>query len=233
MKTGRDYFALIAEGHTPAVTGSEVDLTPSFIVQTNELRNSNPVLIVPAAGTAGNIVWTIAGGGYAVGDLVRITIVSNLVGRSLYRKSYVHEVQAGATSNNDIATALGAKIAADLDKDNTPYSNVVVATNTITVTQLDDDKQGLKGYEYTDSAAGTIAGVATPTTISEGQPSDLIDKGIDAADINLASYDTVRITLNADAPIPFIDSRGTTAREIYWFGTPGQGTLLVTLINGL
>ena len=230
MKIGRNYFALIAEAHTPTVTGTEVDVTPSFIVQTNELAGAT--FIAPAAGTPGFIDFTI-GGVYAVGDEVRITITSNLTSRSLYRKSYVHIVQAGGTATAAIAAALGAKIAGDVGQSDTPYSSVTVLGSVITVTQLDDDKQGLKSYEFTDSATGTIVAAPTLTVISEGQPSDLIDRGIDAADINLAQYDTVRIDLHADAAIPFIDSEGATAREIYWYGTPGQGAAFATLINTL
>lgn len=230
MKIGRNYFALIAEAHVPALTGTEVDITPSFIVQADELAGA--VFIAPVPGAPGFINFTI-GGTYAVGDDVRITITSNITNRQLYRKSYVHTVEAGGTATTAIATALGAKIAADLNQSNTPYSNVVVLGSVITVTQLDDDKQGLKSVEYTDSALGNIVAVATPTVISEGQPSDLIDRGIDAANINLAFYDTVRIDLHADAAIPFIDSEGATAREIYWYGTPGNGAAFAALINSL
>jgi hypothetical protein len=227
MKIGRNYFALIAEGHTPANTGGLVDLTPSYIVEKTELKSA--LFVAPAAGTPGEFEVTF-GGAYVAGDLVRLTVTSNLVSRQLYRKSYSYEVQAGDTVT-DIAAYFANAISKEVGSLNSPYSSATSALGVLTVVQEDDDKQGLIVYDYTDSAAGTIAVVSTPTVISEGQPSDLIDRGIAADDINLASYDTVRIALEADAAIPFIDSVGATAREIYWYGTPGEGGPLATLIN--
>jgi hypothetical protein len=226
-KIGRSYFALIAEGHTPANTGGLVDLTPSFKVQKSELISA--LNIAPVTGVAGKLVVTIAGT-YAVGDLVRITITSNLTGRQLYRKTFVHTVVSGGTSVTAIATALANKIAAEVGS-NSPFASATNAAGVITITQVGDDKVGLVGYVYTDSAAGTIANVPTTTTISEGQPSDLVDRGIDSSEINLAAYDTVRIDLHAENAIPFIDAEGAVAKEIYWFGTPGEGSTLATLIN--
>jgi len=228
MRIGRDYFALIAEGHVPANTNGEVDLTPSFKVQKTELKYA--VLIAPNAGTAGNLVFTLAGT-YAVGDKLRLTITSNLTNRQLYRKSFVHEVQAGGTSVTAIATALANAMNKEAGSLNSPIASAVNAAGVITVTQQDDDKQGLKGFNFTDSALGTIALVANLTSISEGQPSDLVDRGIDASEINLAQYDTVRIDLHAEVANPFIDSEGANSKEIYWYGTVGNGAGLVTLIN--
>ena len=228
MKAGRNYFALIAEAHVPANVGGVVDLTPSFKVQKSELISA--INILPVVGVAGYLTVTIAGT-YAVGDEVRITVTSNLTSRQLYRKSFTHIVQSGATSVTDIATALANAIAKEAGSLNSPFASATNVAGVITITQQDDDKQGLKGFVNTDSALGTIANVPTLTVISEGQPSDLVDRGIDSADINLASYDTVRIDLHADAAIPFIDSEGATAREIFWFGTPGNGAGLATLIN--
>lgn len=224
--TGRAYFPLLTEAFVPSVTAGVITLAPNYSVPLTEL--SQAILIAPNAGVAGFIDFTI-GGTYAVGDEVRVTITSNITNRQLWRKSYVHTVQAGATSNTAIAAAIAALIAADTGS-NSPYASAVSAGAVVTVTQLDDDKKGLVSYEYTDSAAGTIAAAATPTVISEGQPSDLVDRGVEAADINLASYDTVRITLKAEAAIPFIDSSGATVKEIYWYGTPGNGAGLVALI---
>lgn len=227
-KIGRSYFALIAEGHTPANIGGMVDLTPNFKVQKSELISA--LNIVPVTGVAGILTITIAGT-YAVGDLVRVTITSNLIGRQLYRKTFAHIVEAGLASVTNIAAAIASKLAAEAGLADSPLASAVSAAGVITVTQVGDDKIGLVGYVFTDSAAGTIANAPTTTTYSEGAPSDLVDKGIDASEINLAAYDTVRIDLHAEAAVPFIDAEGAVAKEIFWYGTPGEGTTLATLIN--
>ena len=227
-KIGRNYFAIIAEAHVPAVTNGNVDLSPGFIVPKTELKSA--INIVPAVGAAGFLTITLAGT-YAVGDFIRVTITSNLTSRQAWRKSYTHTVQAGSTTVTLIAAAIAAQIAADVPEFDSPYSAAISAAGVITVTQKDDDKRGLVGYVHTDSALGTIANVPTATVISEGQPSDLVDRGIAAGDINLAQYDTVRIDFHGETAIPFIDSVGATAKEIYWFGTPGNGAGLATLIN--
>lgn len=226
-KVGRNFFAILTEGHTPANTGGIIDLSPSYKVSKEELKSA--LFVAPAAGTAGFLTITLAGT-YAVGDKVRVTITSNLTSRQAWRKSYVHTVQAGATSVTDIATAIAKLIKSDVGS-NSPYADATNAAGVITVTQVGDDKNGLVGYVHTDSAAGTIANVPTPTVISEGQPSDLVDRGVDAGEISLAQYDTVKIALEHNAAIPFIDSVGSTAKEIYWYGTPGEGAALATLIN--
>lgn len=225
-RLGREYFAIIAEAHVPANTGGVIDLSPQYSARKTELVSG--ILITPQAGTPGFLTITL-GGTYAVGDKVIITITSNIPGQQLFRRSYTHIVQTGGTAIPAIAAALAAKISASLSVDN-PIATATSALGVITVTQKDDDKYGLVGYVDTDSAAGTIANVPTPTVLSEGQPSDLVDKGIDPANINLAAYDTVRIALRAEASIPFIDSVGATAKEIYWFGTPGNGAGLVALL---
>jgi len=232
MISGRNYFSLLNEaGNLPASAGTpaKINVTAQFNPFRSELKSA--ISIAQVVGTAGFLTVTFAGGGYAVGDLVRLTITSNLTSRQAWRKSYVHTVQAGLTSVTNIADAFTAMIQADVNNIlNSPYSAVANVAGVLTVTQLDDDKQGLVGYTFTDSAAGTIASVPTITVISEGQPSDLIDRGVDAADITLANYTTVRITLHSEVAIPFIDSQGATCKEIYWYGTPAQAAALVALI---
>jgi len=228
--TGREYFPLVAEGHTPAVTAGFLDLTPSFKVPSHTMKGA--IFIAPAVGAAGNVAITL-GGTYAVGDQVRITLSSNLVSGQFWSKSYLVEVQAGATALADIALALANKMNRDVANANAPLASAVAAGAVVTVTQKGDDKRGLADYDWTDSAAGTIAIVNTATTISEGQPDDLYDRGVAPEDVNLASYDTVKIVFDADSASPFIDSRGVQVKEIYWYGTPGEGNALATLINGL
>jgi phage tail sheath gpL-like len=225
-KVGRNDFVVFTEGHAPANTGGIVDLAPDFKVEKSELISA--ILVAPAVGVPASVAITI-GGSYVVGDEITVSLQSNAVSRQKWTKAYKHTVQAGATSNNDIAAAINARIEADGLND-APYTSGVAGA-VITVTAKDDDSQSLAFTVYTNSSAGTIAGVLTPATISEGQPQDLIDKGVDAAKINLAQYDTVKIDYEADAPIGSIDAVTGNGREIYWYGTPGNGAALVTLIN--
>jgi hypothetical protein len=216
--TGREFFALLAEGHTPANTGGLVDLTPAFKVGEHTLKSA--IFIAPATGVAGIVEYTIAGT-YAVGDQIRVTVQSNLTSAQKFRKSYLVEVEPG-DDNDALAAKLAAKMNIDVANTNAPFASAVVAANVVTLTQKGDDKRGITSDEWTDSAAGTIVGAPTATTISEGQPSDLVDAGIPAEDINLASYDTVRIVYEADSAVPFIDSKGAQGKEIFWYGTPGS-----------
>ena len=227
QNAGRSYFALIAEGYTPQLLADgTIDLTPGYIVPKTSLKKA--IFIAPNAGTAGKLVVTFAGT-YVSGDFIRFTTTSNLTNRQQWRKSYTYSVVSGDTATT-IAAAMASLIAADMGM-NSPYASAVSALGVLTVTQKGDDKRGLVGYDYTDSAAGTMVTVATQTVYSEGQPSDLMDKGIDALAISLASYDTVRIAANPEAAIPFINAVGAVASEIYWFGTPGKGAALAVLVN--
>ena len=229
MNTGRKYFALLAEGHTPADTAGIVDVTPGFKVPKTELKSA--IFVAPVVGVAGYLTVTVAGT-YSVGDELRLTITSNITSRQQWRKSYNHVVEAGATSVTAIATAIAKRVAADIAAGpDTPYVSATNAAGVITITQFDDDKNGLVGYVYTDSASGTFVNVPTATVISEGQPSDLVDKGIAVGDINLASYDTVRINFHSETAIPFIDSVGATNKGIYWYGTAGEGAAFAALVN--
>ena len=226
--TGRNYFPLVTTIAVPAAAGGMIKLTPQYEVPLASL--SEAFLIVPAVGTAG-IQTVTFNATYAVGDLIRLTITSNLTSRQLWRKSYTHTVQAGLVLPADISAAFAAMVQADVNNVlNSPYASVVDNGGNIVITQFDDDKRGLVAYTFTDSASGSLAAVLTPTVISEGQPSDLEDRGVDTDDITLAAYDTVRMVLKADAPIPFIDSDGKTVKEIYWYGPPGDGAGLVAQI---
>jgi hypothetical protein len=227
QNAGRSYFALIAEGYTPQLLADgTIDLTPGYIVPKTSLKKA--IFVAPAVGAAGYLTTTFAGT-YVAGDFIRFTVTSNLTNRQQWRKSYTYSVVTGDTVTT-IAAAFASLISADMGM-NSPYASAVSALGVLTVTQKGDDKRGLVGYDYTDSAAGTMVTASTLTVYSEGQPSDLIDKGIDALAIGLASYDTVRIAANPEAPIPFINAVGAVASEIYWFGTAGEGAPLVVLIN--
>ena len=228
--TGREKFPIVAEGHVPAVTAGFVDLSPKFKVPAHTLKGA--VFVAPQAGTPGNLAITLAGT-YSVGDKIRITIVSNLVSGQIWRKSYLIEVKAGATALVDIAQQLADAMGRDVANANAPLASAVAAGAVVTVTQKGDDKRGLNSEDWTDSASGTVTVVNTPTVISEGQPDDLLDAGVPAEQINLASYDTVKIIYNADAEVPHIGYLGAEVKEILWYGDPGTGANLVTLIDSL
>jgi len=235
MISGRNHFSLLNPStNTPASTGTpaQINVTDQFNPFRSELKAV--INIAPAVGTAGFIAYTFAAG-WAVGDEVRITITSNITTRQLWRKSYTHIVEAGAATDNDVAAAMAALIAADVSVDS-PYASAVAVGAVLTVTQADDDQFGLVSYEYSDSATGTITPAITLTVISEGQPSDLEDKGITADQIAAygavpaGGFATLKITFHHEVAIPFIDSQGATVREIYWYGTTAQAATLAGLI---
>jgi hypothetical protein len=227
QNAGRNYFALVAPiGHVAALTNGSIDLTPGYVVPETSLKKA--IFVAPVVGAAGYLTVTLTGT-YALGEEVRLTITSNLTSRQQWRKSYVYMTVAADTLTT-IAAAMASLVAADIAA-TSPYASVISAAGVITITQKGDDKRGLVGYPYTDSVAGLIANVSTLTVYSEGQPSDLEDKGIAASAILSASYDTVRIAANPESPIPFIDAVGAVAKEIYWFGDAGTGAALAALIN--
>jgi phage tail sheath gpL-like len=228
-RIGRNFITVVAPAHTPAVTNGMVDLAPNFVVSADELKGAT--FIAPNVGSASTGTVTFAGT-YVAGDEIKVTIVSNATSRSLWRKTYTHIVVAGSTSVTAIATAVKNMIASDGLTDECPY-NATSAVGVVTVTAKNDDKRSLNITGFTNSAAGTVAVSAISTTISEGQPSDLADKGVAADLITLASYDTVRINYKPKVAQPHIDSEGTIEKEIYWYGTPLEGAALVTLINAL
>lgn len=221
---GRDIIPLIAEGHTPANTGGMVDVTPSFVVPKTALKSA--VFVAPAVGAAFARTVTFAGT-YAVGDEITVTVKGGPETPQKWSKIYRYVVPAGGTSVTAIATAIKNKILAD---SGAPYTASNVA-GVLTVTLKNDDSKALSIEGWTNSSAGTIAVGALAGTISEGNPQDLIDKGIDPADINLASYDTVKVVYEAEAPIGSIDSKDKRVREIIWYGTPGEGANFATLVN--
>jgi hypothetical protein len=231
MKVGRDFFPLIAEGHVPANTGGLVDVTPSFIVPEDEFNGAT--FIAPAAGVNYSLTVTFAGT-YAVGDQITVSVSSNDRSVQKWNKPYRYTVPAGGTAVADIAAAIVAKIQIDAESgmDPAPYT-ATSAAGVVTITAKNDDSVGISATAWTNSSAGTVVASAASGTISEGQVQDLIDKGIDPSQINLADYDTVRINYVPKTPIGDIDAKVPRAREIYWYGTPGTGANFATLINSL
>tara|TARA_R110001606_G_scaffold207617_3_gene355226 strand:- start:1078 stop:1776 length:699 start_codon:yes stop_codon:yes gene_type:complete len=229
QNAGRSYFALVTDSQSPVLANGFIDLTPGYIVPKTSLKKAIFIApVAPPTAAAGFLKTTFAST-YVSGDFIRLTITSNLTNRQQWRKSYTYSVVSGDTVTI-IAAAFASLISADMGM-NSPYASATSALGVLTVTQKGDDKRGLVGYDYTDSASGTIVTAATQTVYSEGQPSDLMDKGVDALAITLGSYDTVRIAANPEAAVPFINAVGAVASEIYWYGKPGEGAPLAALIN--
>ena len=231
MKTGRDFFPLIAEGHVPALTAGLVDVTPSFIVPEDEFNGAT--FVAPAVGVNYALDVTFAGT-YAVGDQITVTLSSNDRSVQKWNKAYRYTVPAGGVAVTDIATAITAKIQIDSESgmDPAPYTAASVA-GVLTVTAKNDDSSSLTSVAWTNSSAGTVVAAAAAGTISEGQVQDLIDRGIDVSQINLLSYDTVRINYEPKVPFSDIDAATPRRREIYWYGDPGTGAAFAALINAL
>jgi hypothetical protein len=234
----RNEFAIVNNNaaYTPAVDAEgNVLLSPDYSVPSSFLKDAKTLFIAPAVGVAGTLAVTFAGTGFSIGDTVRLNIESNLTSRQKFVKSYVVEITSVLSTVTLIAAEFVKKFNREINAGllDYPIASATSALGVLTITQKGDDKAGLIATTYTDSAGGTIVSVPTPTVLSEGQPSDLVDKGIASADIVLGSFDTVKIELNIEAAIPFIDSKGTIVKELFQYVSPGKGTLVVALINGL
>lgn len=225
----RNYIAINANDFVPAEAGGIISLSPVYKFPSAWL--SEAINKVAATGAAGTSVTTFAST-FAAGDQVKLTFTSNAQSSTFYRKTFTLDVQTGATSVTAIAAAFAAMITAEIANGASGiYASATSLAGVLTVTQSGDDKRALLGFAGVTSTAGTATVVNTGTTYSEGQPSDLVDKGIAASSITLATYDTVRIKLKADSASPFIDSDGKVIKEIYWFGENPNGADLVTLVN--
>lgn len=228
---GRDAIPFVnVAGFVPSTTaGVGTQVTEEFFAPVGTLKSS--VLITGDAGSPQTQDITI-GGAYVTGDEVRVTVVSNDSSRQLWRKSYSYVVQPGDT-NDDIAAALSAQIAADGTFPEAPVSASVVA-NVVTVTAKSGLKNAFVMYEYTDSAAGTIVLGAVAYTPEVGTPDYLRSLGVPEDQIVLPLYDIVRIDYEAIVAVPFIDSKGAKEIELYIACDPAavsaQANALVALI---
>lgn len=221
------------------VSGGYITFAPDFKLPTDAVKGSEVIVVTPEVGVAGKLDVTIAGT-YDEGDRVKLTIESNLTSRQKFLKSYTVAVtKALAGNNNAIAAKLAEKFTSELNAGliDYPIASVSVATNVVTITQVGDDKFGIKGYGYADSASGTIAIAETKTVKSEGYPDDLVDAGIASDNIDLATYDTVRLKLNLEVAQPFINSKGIQVKELIFFcastGAPSEGAEVKTVIDAL
>lgn len=232
LNAGRRSFNITAPAYTPTVSGEYVLLSPKNKVKASELKGA--LFIAPNAGTATNFTITIAGT-YIAGDTIRITISSNDTSRQKWNKSYFYEVQPSDTTNTIIATNIKNKIATDGASSECPYS-ATSSAGVITVTAKNNDKHALTAVKDVASTSGTCTLSTPSTTVSEGQTQDLIDRGVSSTDASvLSSWDTVRIDFEPEAAggVGASESVMKNVNEIFWFGTPGQGVLLETLINSL
>ena len=222
MEIGRSFIAFNAEAHVPTLTAGMIDITPSFIVPTSALAGqaTSMAVIGQAAGVAALNTITLAGVP-AAGDEYTITLVSNVPSAQLWRKTYYYTVQPGDVLN-DVAQALGDQIEADGTQAETPYT-AATAAPVITVTSKSDDSQSLACTVFTNAVAATIVVVFTAATISEGQPSDLVDHSIPAGDILSATYDTYRFEYRPTVAQPFIDMEGKKSIEVYYYSATGGG----------
>lgn len=231
----RETIAIVSE-ISPSVSGDLVTLAPDFVVTADSIRNKTAINKAAAVGVEGNFTVTIAGT-YAEGDEVKVTVSSNLTSRQKFLKSYTVDITSDlAGDNNAIAAALGAKFQAELDAGliDYPFSGVSVATNVVTVTQNGDDSKALEVYSFADSLAGTVATALTATTISVGQPSDLVDAGIPSDKIVAASYAEVVFPYDLQVAQPFIDSKGAVRKELKIFASAvNYATDLQTIIDAL
>lgn len=228
-QSGRSFFPIVAPAHVPALGADGfVDLFTDYKVHSSTLKGAE--FVAPAAGSAS--VFTLAfGGTWAAGETVRVTITSNNASRAVWLKTYYYEVQTGDTATI-IATYFKGAIAADGANAECPYS-ATIGGSTVTVTAKDKKTHALVKYTNKVTTSGTLTVSATSTTIRFGYPDNLTAVGVPAADITLASYDTVKILMEVPSQDHGLDTTGTELKEIFWFGTPGNGAGLETLINSL
>lgn len=229
METGRSYFPLVAPAHVPALGADNfVDLTPDDKFDADTLEFAE--FVAPATGSASTYTLTF-GGTWAAGENITHTINSNVPGREVWSKPYRYEVQPGDTPTT-IATYFLNAINNDGNHDECPYT-ASIGGSVVTIVAKEKYKIALLPFTGFVSTSGTLVTSAVSTTRSHGTVADLERFGVDASVITLTSYDTVRIVLK-----PLNQDSGLTAntipkREILWFGTPGNGAGLATLINTL
>lgn len=229
MNAGRSYFPIVTAAYTPALGADDfVDLSAKVKVHKDTLKFAD--FIAPATGVASTFTLAFTGT-WAAGETVLVTIFSHQSSPQVWTKRYYYEVQTGDT-NTIIATYFKNAIASDGASSECPYS-ATISTATVTVTAKDNYTRALMRFTNTVTTSGVLTVSAVTQTISQGKVADLLRHGVNAADITLASYDTVRIILDPEDQDHGLASDGVPVKEIYWYGTPGQGVLLETLINSL
>jgi hypothetical protein len=188
----------------------------------------NSAVIASTGGSASINEVTFAGT-YAIGDQIRLTLTIKDSAQTLV-KNYVHTVTAIAVGS--IAGAFEALIDASILNGLPGVASASAAAGVLTITSSSLVSNNFQVTAYTASAAGTVSpsfsgGSAQAVTQAEGVPAVLKEAGVPAADITLATYDTVLLTYKQDAAIPFIDSEGKVVKDVKVFVPTGQGAALI------
>lgn len=213
-----------AIGANTTISGVEyVNISSKFSLPKNSFVVNTPVRIATNAGTASKSVITFAGT-YAINDQIRVTITIKDSAQTLI-KNFVHTVTD--VSVTSIAVAFKGLIEAAVLEGLPGIATAANILGVLTVTSSSVVSNNFSITAYTASASGTVSPVFTGVTQAEGIPAVLKEAGIPAADITLATYDTVLLTYKQDAPIPFIDSEGKIVKEVKAFVPVGQGAGLI------
>ncbi len=197
------------------------DASEYQLPQKNFVVNSG--VIGTNGGTASKSVITFAGT-YAINDQIRVTITIKDSAQTLI-KNFVHTVTD--ISVTSIAVAFKGLIEAAILEGLPGIATAANVAGVLTVTSSSLVSNNFSVTAYTASASGTVTPAFTPATQAEGIPAVLREAGVPAADITLATYDTVLLTYKQDAAIPFIDSEGKVVKDVKVFVPTGQGAALI------
>ena len=184
----------------------------------------NSGVIATNAGTASKSVIVFSGS-FAAGDQVRITLSIKNSTQTII-KNFVHTVVD--TTASVIVTAIENLITAAISQGLPGIASAAQGpAGTLTITSSSLVSNNFSATTYT-SGSGSVAATFTGVTQAEGVAAVLQAAGVPAADITLATYDTVLLTYKADAAIPFIDSEGKIVKEVKAFVPTGQGATLIS-----
>ena len=189
-----------------------------------------------AAGTAGTAIVTF-GGTYLAGDKIRVSF-SLPKSEQHSVKSFSYTVPAGGVATTAIAAAVANIISAAITNGSLEgVATAIAAGSAVTFTQTSVFKELLGDavnsgvvVSYTDSVAGTAVITDSATVIEYGTPAALINEGVDASAIGLASYSTLLLVNKVDAAIPFIDAEGKIVQEVKYFSTPAITAALIAAL---
>lgn len=223
----RKLFPIVSNVNIAAnttIAGVEyVNIGPKFQLPKASFVVNTPTRIATGAGTASKSVITFAGT-YAINDQIRVTLTIKDSAQTII-KNFVHTVTNVSVTN--IAVAFKGLIEASILEGIPGIASAANVAGVLTITSSSVVSNNFSVTAYTASASGTVAPVFTPVTQAEGIPAVLKSAGIAAADITLATYDTVLLTYKQDAAIPFIDSEGKIVKEVKAFVPVGQGAGLI------
>ena len=214
-----------AIGANTTISGVDyVNISSKFSLPKNSFVVNTPVRIATNAGTASKSVIVFSGT-YAVNDQIRVTITIKDSAQTLI-KNFVHTVTDNTLSviTSAFESLIGTAILEGLPG---LASSIQGPSGTLTITSSSILSNNFSVTAYTASASGVVTPTFTGVTQAEGIPAVLKEAGIPAADITLATYDTVLLTYKQDAPIPFIDSEGKIVKEVKAFVPVGQGLVLI------